>query len=487
MNNNALFLKTQLTRRFIQGILSGRLKETIDSIPISLFPKQQASYRCCIYKDRAISRYRLMALLGLRIEEEIDEARRLSSYVEEAESRTQAPEGPPLTLIDAACHACPSGRHTVSNLCRACTARHCEASCPKNAIIFCNGQAVIDQESCVNCGKCREACPYNAVVYTPVPCESACPVGAIKRSEEGPARIDYERCISCGRCKARCPFGAVSERSHLFDIASALGADEARRPVALIAPSAAGQFPGNFNQLVEALRRAGFSAVVEVAYGAQETAAAEGAELSHHLHSRKPLASSCCPAYTEAVRLHAPAFTPYLSTAPTPMAATAAWAKERWPERATVFIGPCVAKRVEARRDSSADYVMTFEELAALFLAREIDVAECAVSRADNPPVASRERLFARSGGVAAAVLNAARGELGRDPEILEIDGLDKKAIMKLKLIAEGKVKMDFAEVMSCPGGCVCGPGTVADPRISRRKLEEYAHQDEEDREQLRA
>lgn len=479
MNDRALFLRTQLMKHFIRGIFSGRLKETIDAIPVSLFPRKNAAYRCCIYKDRAISKYRLMALLGMRIEDESDESAPLSAYVEGAELRKGVPEGPVLTLIDPACHACPSGRHTVSNLCRGCLARHCESACPKQAIGFSEGRAFIDNEKCVNCGKCREACPYNAVVYTPVPCESACPVGAIKRGDDGPARIDYERCISCGRCKRSCPFGAVSERSHLFEICSLLADESKAGPIALIAPSAAGQFPGSFDQLVEALRRAGFSAVVEVAYGAAQTAAEEAEELRENLKRGKALASSCCPAYTEAVRLHAPGFAPFVSTAPTPMAATAAWSKKQWRNAPCVFIGPCLAKRIEARRDSSADFVMTFEELAALFLARDIDVAECGESKADNPPVSSRERLFARSGGVAAAVLAHTEGLLKRNPELLEFDGLDKKALMKLKLAGDGKLRMDFAEVMSCPGGCVCGPGTVADPRISRRKLEEYARQDE--------
>ena len=74
-----------------------------------------------------------------------------------------------------------------------------------------------------------------------------------------------------------------------------------------------------------------------------------------------------------------------------------------------------------------------------------------------------------------AAVLAAAGEVLPRPPELLTIDGLDRKAMAKLKLLASGKIQADFVEVMSCPGGCICGPGTVADPRISMRRLEEYA------------
>ncbi|WP_321991294.1 monomeric [FeFe] hydrogenase [Marispirochaeta aestuarii] len=477
MNNNTVFLRIQLAKRFLQGIINRNLADIIDKIPVDLFPKKGGTYRCCIYKDRAITRYRLMALLGFSIEDETDETRPLKEYAEEAGSRQGAPEGPVLTLIDAACHSCPSGRHTVSNLCRGCLARNCASVCPRDAVSFVNGKAVIDHEKCVNCGKCREACPYNAVVYTPVPCEAACPVGAIRKNEDGSALIDHEKCISCGQCSISCPFGAVMERSHLYSIARDLLGPESERPVALVAPAAAGQFPGGFGQLTTALRQAGFAAVVEVAWGAAETVRKEAEELAEHLKKGKPLASSCCPAYTEAVRLHCPDFAPHVSTAPTPMAASAAWAKEEWPNRRTVFIGPCIAKRVEARRDKSADLVMTFEELASLFLAMDIDVAECSESGTDNPRVERFERLFARAGGVSQAVLTYAGETLEREPEVLRIDGLDKKALAKLRLIASGKLSADFTEVMSCPGGCICGPGTVADPRVSSRRLDEYAEE----------
>ena len=372
----------------------------------------------------------------------------------------------------------PSGRHTVTNLCRGCLARKCSAVCPRDAVSFVDGKAVIDHEKCVNCGKCREACPYNAVVYTPVPCEQACPVGAIKKTPEGYAAIDYNKCISCGQCSTNCPFGAVMERSHLYNIAGELKRTDGEKPVALVAPAAAGQFPGNFRQLTTALHKAGFSVVTEVAYGAETTVAEESKELLEHLKKGKPLATSCCPAYTEAVRLHCSEFEPFVSSAPTPMAATAAYAKENWPGRKTVFIGPCIAKRVEARRDSSADYVMTFEELASMFLALDIDVAECTETAPDNPPAAAPERFFARAGGVTGAVLRTVKNSLVTEPEIMQIDGLDKKALTRMKLAATGKIKMDFAEVMCCPGGCICGPGTVANPRVSRQRLEEYANGD---------
>ena len=479
MNNNAVFVRIQLAKRFLKEAFTGKLKDIIDRIPIELTPKDSSTFRCCIYKERAINRYRLMAMLGMSVEEETDETQTLASYVDTADKRQGPPEGHILTVIDAACHSCPSGRHTVSNLCRGCLAQKCASVCPKDAIEFIDGKARINTEKCVNCGKCREACPYNAVVYTPVPCEQACPVGAISKAPNGAAAIDYDKCISCGQCSMNCPFGAVVERSHIYHVAKELSRPETERPVALVAPAAAGQFPGTFKQLTAALHKAGFAAVVEVAYGAVETVKEEAAELVEHLEAGKPLATSCCPAYTEAVRIHCTEFSPFVSNAPTPMAASAAYAKKKWPDRKSVFFGPCMAKRVEARRDKSADFVMTFEELASMLLARDIDVAECPEAEADNPAVMAPERLFARSGGVTQAVLHYLEGKLERTPEIMQIDGLDKKALAKMKLAATGKIKMDFSEVMTCPGGCICGPGTVANPRVSSKRLEEYAAENE--------
>lgn len=65
---------------------------------------------------------------------------------------------------------------------------------------------------------------------------------------------------------------------------------------------------------------------------------------------------------------------PYVSTTGSPMYYTARIAKEKYPESLVVFIGPCVAKRSEARRDEAVDYVMTFEEINAIFDGLSIDM-----------------------------------------------------------------------------------------------------------------
>ena len=131
--------------------------------------------------------------------------------------------------------------------------------------------------------------------------------------------------------------------------------------------------------------------------------------------------------------------------------------KGKDPLAKTVFIGPCVAKRSEARR-KSVDYVLSFEELGAILAGRKVDVLSCdpwPVARPANPTA----RNFARSCGVPEAVLAAATAKIpGFKLNAKQINGIDRKSCTMLKLYASGKLPANFLEVMAGPGGCVNGP-----------------------------
>ncbi|MCK5834582.1 MAG: monomeric [FeFe] hydrogenase [Lentisphaeria bacterium] len=471
-NNQIVNIRKSLSAELLKLYFEDRLEDEIDKIPIKRYPKNSSNIRCCIYKDRAMMRYRIMSLLGIDVETQDDEFKSLKDYSQDALQRDVLDEKL-LTIIDIACASCKQDTYSVTDLCKACEARPCEKNCPVNCIQIINGRAIIDQSKCINCGKCEKVCPYNAISYSPVPCEVKCPVNAIARNEEtGKEEIDYSKCIYCGRCTRACPFGTIMERSEIIDVAKHLK-NPKQKVVALVAPSIIGQFPGQIGQMLTAIKVLGFETTYEVAYGADITARNEAKELIEILAEGQPiLGTSCCPAYVESVNKHVPNFKKYISHTKTPMAYTAELAKSENPEAITVFIGPCIAKKFEGTKDVNTDFVLTFEELGSFFWSKGIEISELDECGYATDSATVEAKGFCVDGGVTAAVKHYAKL---LDPEIevkpLYINGLDKKGLNLLKAAGTGKLKNNLVECMSCEGGCLAGPGVIVPKRISEQKL----------------
>jgi len=457
--NNTMIIRRDLLAKVARLLKTGELINKIDRIPLEISPRRRKSQlRCCIYKERAVSKYKLMPILGLLPDEETDELAPLSEYAKMALDR-QNPRTEILTVVDEACTACVDTSYIVTNLCRGCVASPCQMNCPRNAISFGNnGQANIDSEKCVNCGICKDVCPYHSIVYVPVPCEEACPVGAIHKDEHGVEHIDDSKCIYCGKCVNACPFGSIFEVSHIIDVFKAISKGE--QVIALPAPSIMGQFNCETTKLVSALKMLGFHDVVEVALGAMETTINEAAELKERLESGQQfMTTSCCSAYVQTVDKHLNQLKPYVSHTRSPMFYAAKIARSRYPNAKIVFIGPCIAKRKEAIDDQNVDFVMTFEELGAFFKGFDIVIDECDNSLLDR--ISKEGRAFGRAGGVIAAVI--AEG-LQIDIKAVQIEGLNKKSMSLLKAFCKGKGTGNFVEVMACEGGCIAGPSSYVDP-----------------------
>lgn len=464
-NNQFTHLKNKVYSTVLKSYFNGTLEEDIDKIPYWIIPKDTDPSRCCIYKERAMIRYRILAFLGVNIEKDDDEMKPLSAYYREVISKKMKPL-PVLTTISTACSACPKDQYHISEACRGCYARPCLANCPKDAIVFVNGKASIDQEKCIRCGKCQEVCPFNSVLHRLVPCEGACPVNAIKKNEKGFVEIDYKKCISCGKCARSCPFGAIVERSSIFEVLKLLTSDE--KVTAIIAPAIDGQFPGTLGQIKRALKLVGFDDVVEVSEGAEITSINEAMELKERLErGDKLMSTSCCPSYIEIIERHLPNLKSIKSDTLSPMAYTAQLVKEKNPETKVVFVGPCLAKRVEAIKLDTIDGVITFSELGSMFVAKDIDVKELEEDDLGNTESFEDCRNFAISEGVKGCVLSRME-----DPSIVKpfsINGVDKKVFKMLKVIDKIPSKGNFVEVMVCDGGCINGPGTIVNPKIAMK------------------
>jgi [FeFe] hydrogenase (group B1/B3) len=450
--NNAMIVRRELMARLIALHKSGSLIEEIDRIPLKMSPKNaQARGRCCIHKERAVLKYKMLPILGYRIDEEEDELTPLSDYARRALER-KSTNTSILTVVDEACTACVKTNYVVTNLCKGCVARSCYMNCPKDAINFLdNGQAHINHSKCINCGICKEACMYHSIVYIPVPCEEACPVKAITKDENGIEHIDESKCIYCGKCINACPFGSIYEISQVFDILSAIKRGE--QLVAIMAPSIMSQFNNSLSEISEAIEKIGFVEAMEVAQGAMETTRREGAELQEKLETGQQfMTTSCCPSYIELVNKHMPEMKPFVSHTGSPMYYTIEMAKAKYPEAKIVFIGPCVGKRKEVMDHPDIDYILTFEEIDTLFTGLDIELQATDKQRMAAP---LDGRGFARAGGVISAVQNM-YPQLGIKP--IQVSNLNKKNIGLLRAFTKGKAPGNFVEVMACEGGCISGP-----------------------------
>lgn len=463
-DNFAMLTKRELLIRMVKILIEDKLVEGIKQIPVDMRPRDKRNINCCVHKDRYILKHKIISILGFEIQDEDIDLISLKEYAQRALDNKNAKERI-LSVVSEACIACMRSQYFITNMCRGCEGRPCMMNCPKGAVSFKAGKAVISQEDCVSCGLCQKVCPYHAVIYTPVPCEDACPVKAIYKNPDGTENIDPDKCIYCGRCLSACPYGAIMERSKIIDIHKA-AARPGSKIVAVVAPAIYGQFDATPGQVLTAIKMVGFDDVIEVALGAEDTSRNEAEEFLERMKEGRPfMTSSCCPAYTEWVDKHFPAFRPFVSDTRSPMVYAARRAKAKHPDAEVVFVGPCLAKRHEAESVPEVDYIMSFEELGAFMVAYNIDVGKCEEMPLD-PEVTNLSRGYARAGGVRDAIMDA----VGEGYTAVNIEGLDKKNIALLKAMAN-KPQARFVEVMACEGGCINGPCTLAPLSLARQNI----------------
>lgn len=232
-------------------------------------------------------------------------------------------------------------------------------------------------------------------------CVRRCPAKAI-RVQGGQAEVLAERCISCGRCASVCSQGARHVASNVPRVLSVLASGNT---ALLLAPS----FPAAFShwspgQVIAALRRTGFVAVHEVAFGADLVGAAYRkirGEQPHRLMVTTP-----CPAAVAYVRKYAVELLPMLAPVLSPMATMGKVVKGRLrPGCSTVFAGPCTAKIAEAREAEVSpwvDAVVTFQELPELFARQGVDPGSLPGEEFD-PPHSYLGGIFPVIGGLTRA------------------------------------------------------------------------------------
>ena len=422
-----------------KAAFANQLEEKRDEIPYAIIPGNTPSYRCCVYREREIIRQRVRLAEG-------------HSAVAGVENKNI------VQVIPAACEGCPINRFSVTNNCQMCMAKKCMGACNFGAITFEQGRAHIDPKKCKECGKCAEACPYNAIADLMRPCKRSCPVDAISLDDDMIVVIDEEKCISCGQCVVNCPFGAIADNSFMVDVIKLI--NQGKKVYAMVAPAIEGQFGADVSvgMIRQAIKALGFEDMYEVSLGADFVSKNEAEELAEKLEEGKKMTTSCCPAFVNMIKKHFPQVLEYMSTTVSPMTATGRIIKAMDSEAVCVFIGPCIAKKgevIDSITYGGADYAMTYEELASMFEAKEIDPADF---EEEIQQGSKYGKNFSVSGGVTASVIEVFKEKNHNvDVKVAKCNGAAecKKALMMLKV---GRLPEDFVEGMACVGGCVNGP-----------------------------
>ena len=448
----------------------------MEQIPYKIVPGEEARYRESIFLERAIVGERLRLAMGLPLRP-ISEHSELTEGVDASAISEKYYDPPLVNIIKFACNACPTKQYKVSEACQGCLAHPCSEVCPKKAITIHHGKSHIDPEKCIKCGRCKEVCPYGAILKLDRPCAVACGMDAIGSDSLGRAEIDYDKCVSCGMCIVNCPFGAISDKGQIFQLIHAI--KEGQRVIAIVAPAFVGQFGPNVSpeKLWSALKQLGFAGVEEVAVGADLCSIEEAKDFMRAVPAEQPfMATSCCPSWSVMAKKLFPDLAPYISMALTPMVLTARLIKQKDKDCKIAFIGPCSAKKLEASRRSirsNVDFVLTFEEVMGMFAAKGVDLSKL---EADHPldDGTAGGRGFAVSGGVAKAVADVIH-KWDPDREVKTVSAQGLRDCRKLLLAARAHKYDGFLlEGMACPGGCVAGMGTLQPVNKSAAAVNKY-------------
>lgn len=462
--SNVQLIKFNVLKEVAKAAIEDRLLTDYKGLPKKIIKGPKPMTRCCIYKERAIMKQRVRVAMGGGTNKNIIE------------------------VLDIACDTCPMNRFTITEACRGCLAHRCSEACPVGAITHVGQRAYINQRICIECGKCRDACQYNAVSDVMRPCRGACPTKALTLNEDKKVVIDDELCIQCGQCIVKCPFGAIMDKSFIVDIVDTIKYSKNNskyKTYAVVAPAIVSQFNDDFSKVVTAIKKLGFYDVIEAAEGADLVAHYETEEFIERMKTDDVMTTSCCPAFVKYVEITYPQFKDKISSTVSPMIAISRLIKERDESARVVFIGPCVAKKAEALKEDlrgDTDFVMSFEELYALLVAKEIKIEQCEPDESFISKATPNAKMFARSTGVTEAIEQVVKNQdIEVDLKAMACNGI-KECDKAFKMLKVGRLNNNFIEGMACESGCVGGPGNLVRLKKNIKKVNDYAKESSNDK-----
>lgn len=311
-------------------------------------------------------------------------------------------------------------------------------------------------------------------------CAAACTFAALE-IKDGQVSFNPEKCTGCAKCIEACQNDNLAF-SHDSIKALELLKDEAHPVYALMAPAFIGQFGKDAtpSRIRTACKQIGFAGMIEVAAFADILTLKEALEF--HQNMKRPgafqLTSCCCPVWIRMIRNDFSKIVEHLPASVSPMIACGRVAKQLHKGCRTIFIGPCLAKKAEAKEPDLAgaiDCVLTFEEFHYMMETFQVDFSEIEAEQKEHSAAAGR--LYARTGGVSQAVRECVEN-IDSDCHVNPVCANGVSNCKKLlEDILQGRAEGNFFEGMACEGGCVGGPKRVIPAKEGASLVDAYAQQ----------
>lgn len=310
-------------------------------------------------------------------------------------------------------------------------------------------------------------------------CQASCLFNAIQIGNDGEFSIN-EDCVGCSACIDACQAKKLVASKDILPAMKAV-LDSDQMVYALVAPAFIGQFSSEATpgMLRNAFRSIGFDGMIEVAIFADILTLKEALEFDRNIKTESDfqLTSCCCPMWIGMIRKIYHQLMPHVPGAVSPMIACGRTIKKLHPGAVTIFIGPCIAKKAEAREkdlQGAVDYVLTFQEMKDIFNALKIKPENMKDQKREYSSKAGR--IYARTGGVSQAVRSTLEKLAPEKSMVIKTRQADGVSACKemINSLLQGKGGANFFEGMGCVGGCVGGPKAVIDQKLGCKTVEAY-------------
>ncbi len=243
------------------------------------------------------------------------------------------------------------------------------------------------------------------------------------------------------------------------------------KPVALLAPS----FPVDFDypDIINILKWLWCEKVVELTYAAKLI----NNQYHQHFKNHPEQAWICsnCPTIVQYIKNKFPQHKDKLMPIASPMIIMSRFIKKQyWENTKTLFVWPCLAKKIEAKTTWEVDEAITFKELAEL-----IEYAKTKWITIDTKKEDSEFNNFHNNSTkiypldwAVAQTMN--RKDILTDDQIIITDGIPQtnEAIKKM----ESDPNIKFLDLLSCPGWCIGWPWIISkeDKETKAQKIRDY-------------